>query len=189
MEGGASFKSLGQLRQVERAVRARGRATARTTQTMSPTRSSSTIVKSCAASVSGARRCASSAAVPTVGWPAKGSSRAGVKILRLAVLGRFRGARDETVSERLNSAAIACMRASSRPSAIEHDCERIAGERRLGEDVEREEAARHRPGPLFPIAASPPDLGLWEAATRNGEVVRQGGPDRGRQRRCGRRPA
>jgi len=56
-----------------------------------------------------------SAAVPTVGCPANGNSRAGVKILTRAVLTGFIGSNTNTVSDRLNSRAIACMRRSSRP--------------------------------------------------------------------------
>src|SRR5579863_511034 len=58
-----------------------------------------------------------SAAAPTVGWPANGSSRLGVKILTRALLTAFLGSNTNTVSDRLNSAAIACMRASSSPCA------------------------------------------------------------------------
>ena len=62
-------------------------------------------------------RWAISAAAPTVGWPANGNSRLGVKILTRALLMALLGSKTNTVSDRLNSAAIACMRASSRPSA------------------------------------------------------------------------
>jgi hypothetical protein len=36
------------------------------------------------------------------------------------------------------------------PLGVKHDSKRIAGERRLGEDVKREETARHRRNPPFP---------------------------------------
>jgi hypothetical protein len=52
-----------------------------------------------------------------VGWPANGNSRFGVKILTRAVLIAFLGSKTNTVSDKLNSAAIACMRASSSPEA------------------------------------------------------------------------
>src|SRR5260370_22355251 len=71
--------------------------------------------KSWAASSSGARKCERRIAGPTVGWPAKGNSRAGVKMRTRAVFTGSRGGMTKTVSDRLNSRAIACMRASSSP--------------------------------------------------------------------------
>ena len=55
-------------------------------------------------------------AVPIVGCPAKGSSAAGVKMRSAAVLTGSRGAEQKTVSDKLNSRAIFCIAASSRPS-------------------------------------------------------------------------
>jgi transcription antitermination factor NusA-like protein len=133
----------------------------------------STIVKSCAARTSGERTCASSAAVPTVGWPAKGSSRAGVKILTLAVLIGFRGSKTNTVSERLNSAAIACMRASSSPT---ESSTTASGLPASGVSVNTSTVKKRRviAGiPRSPIAALGVRPRLWGAATRNGQVVRQ----------------
>jgi len=52
-----------------------------------------------------------------VGWPANGNSRFGVNILTRAVLIGFLGSKTNTVSDRLNSPAIACIRGSESPSA------------------------------------------------------------------------
>jgi len=54
---------------------------------------------------------------PTVGWPAKGSSRPGVKMRRRARCRASSGGSTNTVSDRLNSPAIACIAAVSSPSA------------------------------------------------------------------------
>src|SRR3954465_7492921 len=67
-------------------------------------------------SLSPPSRDASSTAVPTVGWPAKGSSFAGVKMRSLARCDLFSGGCTNTVSDRLNSRAIDCIAAVSRPS-------------------------------------------------------------------------
>ena len=58
----------------------------------------------------------SKTAVPTVGCPANGNSRAGVKILTFARDDRFAGGQTNTVSERLNSRAIASIAGVSSPS-------------------------------------------------------------------------
>ena len=58
---------------------------------------------------------ASSTAVPTVGWPANGSSRAGVKMRSRARCPGSAGANTKTVSGWLNSRAIACMASPSSP--------------------------------------------------------------------------
>jgi hypothetical protein len=55
-------------------------------------------------------------AEPTVGWPAKGNSCLGVKMRTCARCAGLFAGRMKVVSERLNSPAIACMAASSRPS-------------------------------------------------------------------------
>ena len=60
---------------------------------------------------------ASSTAVPTIGCPAKGSSRLGVKMRMQARCAASRGGSTNTVSDRLNSRAIACMASSASPSA------------------------------------------------------------------------
>ncbi len=54
-----------------------------------------------------------------------------------AVLIGSRGGRTKTVSERLNSAAIFCIAVEFEPFAFNDDCERIAGQRAVGEDVEQ----------------------------------------------------
>ncbi len=54
--------------------------------------------------------------MPTVGWPAKGSSRAGVKMRNRARWRGSSGGSTNTVSDRLNSLAMACIAAPSRPS-------------------------------------------------------------------------
>ena len=60
---------------------------------------------------------ASTHAVPMVGWPANGTSRAGVKIrTRAAQSGRVGGSRN-VVSEQFISRAMACISASERPAA------------------------------------------------------------------------
>ena len=61
--------------------------------------------------------CASTQPVPTLGWPAKGSSDLGVKMRTRAVLAGSSGGRTKVVSLRLNSAASDCMSASERPRA------------------------------------------------------------------------
>ena len=60
---------------------------------------------------------ASTSALPTVGWPANGTSCAGVKILSLRVWAGSSGGRTKTVSDRLNSRAIACICSPARPAA------------------------------------------------------------------------
>ena len=77
-----------------------------------PTFSSSTKVRS---SAPPSRR-ASSTAVPTVGCPANGNSRAGVKMRSLARLALSAGGNTNTVSDRLNSRAIFCIAGVSSPS-------------------------------------------------------------------------
>ena len=68
------------------------------------------------------------AAVPIVGWPAKGNSRAGVKILMLAVLAEFVRLEDEDRlgqiefgRDRLHAAVVEACRRRARPRA---DCRR-----------------------------------------------------------------
>jgi hypothetical protein len=56
---------------------------------------------------------------------------------------------------------------------VQHDRERIAGERGLGEDVKREETARHRREPPFPDRGPSIRASLRGAAVRHGEIVRQ----------------
>ena len=56
-------------------------------------------------------------AVPSVGWPANGSSTAGVKILMRTSASSFEGGRTNTVSERFVSFASACIVSSSRSRA------------------------------------------------------------------------
>jgi hypothetical protein len=56
-------------------------------------------------------------AVPIVGCPAKGSSRAGVKMRTLCVALGSVAERTKTVSDRLNSRAIACIRPVDSPPA------------------------------------------------------------------------
>ena len=53
----------------------------------------------------------SAKAAPIVGWPAKASSRAGVKMRTAAEWTPFLGESTKTVSERFNSAAIRCISA------------------------------------------------------------------------------
>ena len=67
---------------------------------------------------SGAIPCAASThAVPTVGCPAKGNSRAGVKIRSAATQSGRDGGKRNTVSDKFISRAIFCMTASSSPRA------------------------------------------------------------------------
>jgi len=61
---------------------------------------------------------ARTAAVPTVGWPANGSSWFGVKILTWKLRVGSRGGRTKVVSEKLNSRASCCRVCSSMPSAF-----------------------------------------------------------------------
>ena len=98
-------------------------AGARTVQRTGPTLSSSTMSRRRAPPSSSA----SSTAVPTVGWPANGSSRAGVKMRSRARCSGSSGGNTNTVSGRLNSRAIVCIAAVSRPSGLQHHRERIAG--------------------------------------------------------------
>jgi hypothetical protein len=60
---------------------------------------------------------ASTNAVPTVGWPANGNSRAGVKIRSRRVCARSSGGSTKTVSDRLNSRATCCIRVGARRRA------------------------------------------------------------------------
>ena len=92
---------------------------------------------------SGVRSSASRIAVPIVGWPAKGSSRPGVKMRTRAECAGFSGFRTNTVSDRLSSRAIACICSAVEPVGIVDDGERIAAETAVGEHVERVEGQRH----------------------------------------------
>ncbi len=60
---------------------------------------------------------ASTHAVPTVGWPANGSSIFGVKMRSRQVWAASSGGSTKVVSARLNSRAMVCMAASDRPRA------------------------------------------------------------------------
>ncbi len=60
---------------------------------------------------------ASTCAVPMVGWPAKGSSAAGVKMRRRRVCPGRSGGRTKTVSDRLSSRATACICRPESPAA------------------------------------------------------------------------
>jgi hypothetical protein len=73
-----------------------------------PTPSSSTITGSFASSGT-SPSFASRNAVPTVGCPAKGNSARGVKMRNFLAPCALAGGSTNTVSERLNSAAIACI--------------------------------------------------------------------------------
>ena len=66
----------------------------------------------------------------------------GVKMRMRALWTGLTAGRTKTVSERLNSRAIACMRAVVELRRIEDDGKRIAGERPVGKDVEDGVAAR-----------------------------------------------
>ncbi len=83
----------------------------------------------------GLRKSASRTAVPTVGCPANGSSAAGVKMRARAVWARFCAFSTNTVSGRLNSRAITCMR-SGESSSASSTTPGIAAEALLGEHVE-----------------------------------------------------
>ena len=105
-----------------------------TPQRTGPTLSSSTTTASC--SPSPKRSSARQTAVPTVGWPANGSSRAGVKMRTRAECAGFSAGSTNTVSDRLNSRAIVCMAASSSPSASSTTASGLPANGALGEDVE-----------------------------------------------------
>src|SRR5271166_2996763 len=169
---------------------------------------------SCVASRSGARMWAMSAAVPTVGWPANGSSRAGVKILARAVLTGFLGSNANTVSDRFNSRAIACIRRSSRPSlsrttasglpasAVSAKTSSVKKRRVIGEDLTppygrsrerlRDAAARHGEVVRQPIEAAHADKGVVDVRhelSRRGEgVERVAIVFAGERARAGRQP-
>ena len=81
-----------------------------------PTFSSRTSTISCLPQFSLAAFRPRSTAVPTVGWPAKGSSLAGVKMRIAALWTGLAGVRTKTVSERLNSRATDCIAATPSPS-------------------------------------------------------------------------
>ncbi len=76
------------------------------------------------------RASASSTAVPTVGWPANGSSRAGVKMRSRARCAGSSGANTNTVSGWLNSRAIACIAAASSPSGSSTTASGLPAKRR-----------------------------------------------------------
>ena len=136
-----------------RTPRTRRRRESFTPQRTGPTPSSSTMTASCSARPE-KRSSARQTAVPTVGWPAKGSSCAGVKMRALAECAGFSAGSTKTVSERLNSRAIACIAALSRPSEIEHDGKRISRQRTVGENIEDPIASRHPFTPCLPGGAA-----------------------------------
>ncbi len=85
-------------------------------RTTSPASSSNTTASPIAAP-NKVPRSATETAVPTLGWPANGSSAAGVKIRTRAVVAAFSGGNTNVVSDRLNSAAMRCMSVVDRASA------------------------------------------------------------------------
>ena len=73
-------------------------------------------------------------AVPTLGCPAKGISRAGVKMRTRRVLPCSAG-RTKVVSEKLNSRAMSCMVALDNPSCLGQHGQLVAPESGIGEHV------------------------------------------------------
>jgi hypothetical protein len=103
-------------------TRARGVRTAIVRSRPAPVTISGSLpaIPSCTSSPSrGAARPASSkaCAVPTLGWPANGTSRRGLKMRMRWVASVATGGSTKVVSGSRVQRAIACMRASSRPSA------------------------------------------------------------------------
>ena len=95
------------------------------------------------------------AAVPTVGWPAKGSSRFGVKILMRAVLIAIPRLEDENGFRQVELGGDRLHAGVVQPFGVEDHGERIASQRRLGEHIERLKPARHRENvPKPPAGAS-----------------------------------
>ena len=92
---------------------------------------------------SGVRACASRIAVPIVGWPAKGSSRSGVKMRTRAECAGFCGFSTNTVSDRLSSRAMVCICSPLESIGVDDDGQRIAAETAIGEHVERVQRQRH----------------------------------------------
>ena len=111
--------------------------------------------------------------VPMVGWPANGNSRPGVKIRILAEWAGFLGSNTNTVSDRLNSRAILCMRAPSRPSQSSTTASGLPASACVSEDVERIEAARHGETPSAAFALLGVARRSRRAAARHGHVVGQ----------------
>ena len=95
---------------------------------MTPARISSVTLSPAAASAR------TTCAVPSVGWPANGISKVGVK-MRTCAVATVDGSTN-VVSDRLNCSASACIVASSSPRAVLEHAERVAGERRFGEHVD-----------------------------------------------------
>jgi len=82
--------------------------------------------------------------VPTVGWPANGTSRAGVKMrTRHAV--RPRGGQHERRLGQVHLTSHRLHLAVGGAAGVEHDGERVASEGAIGEDVDPHDAkdARH----------------------------------------------
>ena len=89
-----------------------------------------------------------------------------MKILTRAVLIAFLGSKTNTVSDRLNSRGDRLHAGVVEPVGVEHHGERIAGERRLGENVKRLEPARHQ-------NESPAPAALLERPARLGVNTRR----------------
>jgi hypothetical protein len=93
------------------------------------------MMPACISSVtaSPASRIARTTCASGVGWPANGISNVGVKI---HVRGRARRRQDERRLDRLNCSARACIVVVIDAAGVLEHRERIAGERRFGEDVD-----------------------------------------------------
>ena len=89
------------------------------------------------------RECARRTAVPTVGCPANGNSRFGVKMRMSARCRESAGGKTNTVSDKLNSPAIACMPFVSRPSASSTTASGLPVRRSAVKTSSVDEAAGH----------------------------------------------
>ena len=81
-------------------------------------------------------------AVPTLGWPANGTSVVGVKMRTRRVWPASAG-RTKVLSEKLNSRATCCICRSDRPRASGSTASGIAAEEPVGEDVAEKVAVAH----------------------------------------------
>src|SRR5262249_44843525 len=122
----------------------------------------------------------SSTAVGRVGWPANGSSRAGVKMRTRARWAGLAGANTNTVSGWLNSRAIACIAAASSASASSTTASGLPAKRRSVNTSSVAKRRRMRVSYVRPMIARSKRLrlsGTLTLAPRSGERVRSALPD------------
>ena len=117
--------------------------------------------------------------LPSVGWPAKGSSTAGVKILMRTSASSLDGGRTNTVSDRFVSFASACIVSVVEVACIGEDGELVACERDVGEDVADDVAE----APHGATLAARFRVRPWREAAGRRDPHSSAGRSRGRSRR------